>query len=280
MATDGVKIIDGDFAHDLYSTFMDMYDASESVESIKAQCEEQYKDPLDEFDLEIFITVYALALWEIGELSPEILAEAQEIIARGAGVQVWTEECSAKEGQRRQRELDKLLSKISTVNPRIRKRRTYKTVAKFVFDENEVLTFQLPDNNYCAAILMEVYQYRGRCDYQFLISTYKSTQKPTLADIINANLISRRIPSSNGQYILVFSLMTTGPKALKAYASQFERLGKIPIRSEVKCGGTYYNSSNFSDFIRPWLNFEQHANNSIATHTTRLKDLLETQSGA
>ena len=53
MATGGVKIIDGDLAHDVYHTFMEMYDASASIQEIKTAVEQ----PLDEedgFDYEIW----------------------------------------------------------------------------------------------------------------------------------------------------------------------------------------------------------------------------------
>ena len=125
MATDGVKIIDGDLATDTYGTFMEMYDAGASIQEIKTAVEQ----PLDEedgFDYEIYITVYALALWQTGQLTPDVMAEVDEAIARGAGVKVWTEECGEKDGKKRQRELEKLREKLTLPNPRIRQRRFYK----------------------------------------------------------------------------------------------------------------------------------------------------------
>ena len=53
MATDGVKIIDGDLAHDVYYTFMDPYDAGESIETIKTTVE-QLRIDNDDIDDEIF----------------------------------------------------------------------------------------------------------------------------------------------------------------------------------------------------------------------------------
>ena len=61
MATDGVKIIDGDLAHDTYEYIMELYDSGASA-----------GDETD-FYHEIFVTAYALAFGEIGELTDEIL---------------------------------------------------------------------------------------------------------------------------------------------------------------------------------------------------------------
>ena len=44
MATDGVKIIDGDLASDIHGTFMDMYDVGASLEEIKKAIEEPFDE--------------------------------------------------------------------------------------------------------------------------------------------------------------------------------------------------------------------------------------------
>ena len=36
MATNGIKIIDGDLAHDVYHTFIDLHDAGGALDEIKA----------------------------------------------------------------------------------------------------------------------------------------------------------------------------------------------------------------------------------------------------
>ena len=74
MAIDGVKIIDGDLAHDVYYTFMDLYNAGEPTETIKTTVEQLRIDNDDVGD-EIFITAYALALWEIGHLDEKMLSQ-------------------------------------------------------------------------------------------------------------------------------------------------------------------------------------------------------------
>ncbi|MBD2721394.1 hypothetical protein [Hymenobacter armeniacus] len=253
MATDGVKIIDGDLAHDVYSTFMEMYDAGASIQEIKAAVEQPF-DAEDGFDYEIYITVYALALWQTGQLTQDIIAEVDEAIARGAGVKVWQDENGAKEGQKRQRELEKLREKLSTPNPKPRKRRIYKLVTKFIFEENTVLTFQLPDGAYRAAILMEVFQHQGRSEYRFLASTYAATSKPNIAEISNVEVLGRKIPSGFGQYKTGLDVVAIGPKLLRSFADKFESIGKIELRSESKYVGAYSGARDFESFCWNWLN--------------------------
>ena len=257
MATDGVKIIDGDLAFDTHGTFMEMYDAGASIPEIKAAIEQPF-DKEDGFDYEIYITVYALALWQTGHLTPDVIAEVDEAIARGAGVEVWTEECGIKEGQKRQRELEKLREKLSLPNPKIRKRRVYKLVTKFVFEENAVLVFTLPDGNYCAAILMEIMQHKGRCHYHFIASTYKGLLKPTLDNIKQGAVLGRKVPSGSGQYQIGLDVTAIGPKLLRSFANRFEQIGKLELRPECKHISLYGGGRSFETFHQYWNDFENH----------------------
>ena len=110
MATDGIKIIDGDLARDTYDQIMDLYDSEASIETIRREIPFVKVDyGMDtEFYYEIFVTAYALAFWEIGELTEDILDEVKKVIKVKAGLKVWTEECDENQGKKRQKELDKL----------------------------------------------------------------------------------------------------------------------------------------------------------------------------
>ena len=257
MATDGVKIIDGDLAADTYGTFMEMYDAGASIQEIQATVEQ----PLDEedgFDYEIYITVYALALWQTGKLTPDVIAEVDKAIARGAGVSVWTEECGIKEGQKRQRELEKLREKLALPNLKIRERRVYKLITKFIFEENAVLVFQLSDGNYCAAIVMQVFQHQGRTEYRFIASTYMGINKPTVEGVRSGHVLGHRIPSGFGGHKTGLYVVAIGPKLLRSIACNFEQIGRIEIRSESKHIGSYGGAQDFDSFCWKWSNQAFH----------------------
>ncbi|QTE35557.1 hypothetical protein J3L18_20710 [Mucilaginibacter gossypii] len=61
MATDGVKIIDGDLAHDTYWGIMDLYDSKVDFELIKDKFPVMELSHFDDYDNEIYITACALA---------------------------------------------------------------------------------------------------------------------------------------------------------------------------------------------------------------------------
>lgn len=125
MATDGVKIIDGDTAHDTYWGIMDLYDGGATKETIREGLPFPQPDYYDDFDYEIYTTAYALAMWEIGFITDEIVNEVKSVICKGACVKAWTADADAKTGKQRQKELDKLWNKITVANAKVRKRKKY-----------------------------------------------------------------------------------------------------------------------------------------------------------
>ena len=199
MATDGVKIIDGDTAFDLYATFTDAYNQGADGAALRKMYEQdKVQCSFDESEYEICVTVYALAFWEIGELTPEILREVENVIAKGAGVADWTEQVGEKAGKERQKELDKLLTKISKPNPKIRKRKKYSKVTNLIFETGDVLVFQLPDQTYGLTIVADIIQYRGECDYMFCRTTFNSVEKPTLQHLADCRICGSLVPTGSG----------------------------------------------------------------------------------
>ena len=130
MATDGVKIIDGDTAYDTYNEIIDLYDSGEAAESIREKKPFPPEGYVDDFDYEVMVAAYAQAFWEIGFIGDDIIAEVKRVIEAGACVKSWTEECGAKAGKARQKELDRLWTKINSPNPKIRSRSEERRVGK------------------------------------------------------------------------------------------------------------------------------------------------------
>lgn len=197
MATDGVKIIDGDLAHDTYWGIMDLYDSNVDIATIKNANPFVRSDygMEEDFYHEIFVTSYALAFWEIGELTDDILQEVQTVIKVGAGVKVWSEQADVNEGKARQKELDKLWKKINQPNAKIRARKKYRKITNFHFQANDLLAFKIHDNFYRAVVCTGVFQYRSRCEYVFVPTTYKNLKKPTLTDLLECEILGTRIGS-------------------------------------------------------------------------------------
>jgi hypothetical protein len=272
MATDGVKIIDGDLAHDTYWEIMDLYDSNVDVATIKNEIpfvKREYGMD-DDFYHEIFVTSYALAFWEIGELADDILEEVKSVIRVGAGVKVWTEQVDVREGKARQKELDKLLKKISQPNTKVRARKKYRKITNFHFQVDDLLTFKLKDNFYRAIICSSIHQYRGECTYMLTPTTYKSKNKPTVEDIFNCDIAGITIGAGYDRKTIIemqrgvdtlwplfpyigeffFGLVQEGVdhKSFVDFKDKFEKVGVLKIKDSFKEHGTIGGIGSFERF--------------------------------
>jgi len=281
MATDGVKIIDGDLARDTYESIMDLYDSDATIETIKNEIPfliENYGEVTD-FYHEIFVTSYALAFWEIGELTEEILKEVKHVIELKVGVKYWTEQHDANEGEKRQKELDKLLRKISQPNLKVRKRKKYRIIKNLYFQPNDLLTFQLSDNNYYAVICAKVTQKRGQCTYDLAITTYKDKNKPTVEDLKSCFISGRKIPSgfdwktileqqpnvdeiweyaNQDNFLFGLSYHLVTHRDIISFKDKFEVVGKLKIKESFKKDGSYGYESSFERFESIFCDLDNH----------------------
>ncbi|MFZ4500385.1 MAG: hypothetical protein ACOYMZ_02680 [Minisyncoccia bacterium] len=284
MAIDGTKIIDSDFAHDIYNEFMELYDTGTPIETIKEKIEQSRNEAIGDEEIEIFITTYALALWETGFLTESILSEVRDIIQKGAGVKMWNEEAGEKEAHTRKRNLEKLLTKISTPKSQIRKRKKYTTVKNFIFQIDDALTFKGDNDFYYACILINIIQHKGRCTYYLTPTTYKSLKKPAISDLKKCEIIGKKVPSS-GSYNFDESMKVMQEQGIEAYdkwvtshakqlditlsvlgvdhvdllhfVDRFKLVGKLPIDSKHKTVGLYGGALDFDRFIEDYQNQEE-----------------------
>lgn len=284
MATDGVKIIDGDLARDTYNQLMDLYDSNADIQTIRSELPFVKQDygPDTDFYHEIFVTAYALALWEMEELTDDVLDEVKKVIALGAGVKVWIAECDDKEGKKRQKELDKLLQKISQPNPKIRKRKKYTLIKHLFFQPDDVLAFQLSDQSYRAVICAKVTQQRGRCTYDLVATTYMGKSKPTLEDLHTCFIAGCEIGSGYDQdttrqmqpdldqvwkyagrnnFFFGLSYRLVTHKDFIGFKNKFEVVGKLKIKESLKKDGSYGYESSFDRFEDIFKDLDSHMKN-------------------
>jgi len=271
MATDGVKIIDGDLAHDTYWGIMDLYDSNVDITIIKNEIPfVRTEYGMDEdFYHEIFVTSYALAFWEIGELTDNILQEVQRVINVGAGVKIWTQE-DEKAGKARQKELDKLLKKISQPNAKIRARKKYRKITNFHFKGDDLLTFKLKDDFYRAVICSSIDQYRGECSYILILTTYKSKSKPTVEEMFNYDILGITIGAGYDRETIIqmqpgvenlwslypyygeffFGLVQQAVlhEWFVGFKNKFEKVGTLRIKDSFKKSGSHGVASSFVRF--------------------------------
>jgi hypothetical protein len=281
MATDGVKIIDGDTAHETYWGIMDLYDSQADIETIERDFPIYQRDYFDDFDNEIYVTSCALALWEIGQMTKSKLDFVKSVLEKGACVKEWTEE-NESSGKARQKELDKFWKKISQANHKVRPRKTYRKITNFYFQPDDLLTFQLKDGNYKAVVCIAIDQYRGQCNYILVPTTYSSPKKPAIDDIKDKEIIGRRVGSGydqqvtkekqpgiervwnyefeggNCNYFFGVEKLAVDHKDFISFKHKFEKIGTLKIVEGLKETGSYGYEGNFEGFERVFSDIESH----------------------
>src|SRR5688572_7610782 len=194
MATDGIKIVDGDTGHDTYWGIMDLYDSGADSEKIENEFPLVQSDYVDDFENEVYVTSCGLALWEIGLMTQDKVNYIQTVIDKGATVTEWSRE-NEKDGRARKRELEKYFQKISHVNNKVRPRKKYRKITHLHFQDNDILAFKVRDGKYRAVICFMVDQYRGQCNYNLVLTTYNSSIEPTADELLKAEILGIDITS-------------------------------------------------------------------------------------
>jgi hypothetical protein len=306
MSTDGVNIIDGDTARDTYWAIMDLYDSGATRETIRTKMPFPQTDYHDDFDYEVYATAYALAIWETGFMTDDILQEIKRVIHKGACVKVWTDSYGPVFGKRRQKVLDKLWAKITTANTRIRTRKKYKSIKQLLFSINDVFSFQADDTNYYAIILLDVIQYRGQCDYRFGIIQYQDKRLPAMSDIENGTIAGRKIPfvtgpdlaaifsmsmdeklrhggiepllnnqaDRTGSYDIGMTMVEVNHKVLINFSDRFIKIGHFDLIEECRKMGSLRLATTFDELIE---GYHTRYAEDIKSGTFQIHDLLKVE---
>ncbi len=279
VAIDGTKIIDSDLAHDVYNEFMDLYDSGLEIGAIGTKIEKWRENVHDDVEFELFITSYALALWETGNLTDHVFKETIRCIENGASVKMWRQESGEKDAISRQKELDRLVSRISIPKEKPRSRKTYKKILNFIFQIDDVLTFQASDRNYYASILIDIHQYRGHCHYHLAPTGYCGKEKPSINDIMNGFVLGRKIGCTYDAETIkqmqpgvenfwkidkktamnfTIGLDITGieHKDLIRFGNNFEVIGRLLIRGPFKELGSIGYEDSFEHYAARFQNLE------------------------
>lgn len=250
MAVDGVKIIDSDWAHDIHSTFMDMYDSGLSIQAIKSKVEKLGKSSVDDFEHEIFFTTYCLALWEIGALDKSKFDELVQVVNKEVCANYYKKELGDKAYNARLKETTKLITKLSNQNSKIRKRKKYKLVTNFFYNSGDVLAFKGADNLYHFTYLLFITQYRGECVYHFIPIIFESNDLPPIEEVLKNKIAGRKIPSSFEPGGFQYGLDSSGVlhKDLFDYKSFFTVIGNFQVLKKYRKLGAQGGTRNWEEF--------------------------------
>lgn len=123
MGTWGPAILSDDLAADVHADYLARYDEGAALETIADELGEAYAEERNDPDEEpVFWLALARAQWECGTLDPAVLAEVEDIVANGRGLDRWRE-AGPKQLAKRERALAAFLSQIRTPQEKPRKRR-------------------------------------------------------------------------------------------------------------------------------------------------------------
>lgn len=255
MATDGIKIVDSDTAHDTYWGIMDLYDSGVDLETIKEEFPID-SELFDDYDYELYLTSLALAYWEIGIMNDVLIKEIKNVVEKGESVKLWTEECDKKTGNQRQQVLNRLIKKICKQNEKIRKPKKYKFVTNFHFQVDDLLTFKDKNDFYRVLICVRISQYRRETTYGFVITNFKEKFKPEFNNILDSFIFGSFIGSDqekdemfetqpgldkiweiNPIYEEMFfglEFHNTSHKDLASFKNKFEKIGSLKLKDVYK----------------------------------------------
>lgn len=222
------EIIEGELASDIYGNFMVLYDEGTDIEELKQQFSDDRETfSSNVFDYEICITVYALAFWEVGALTEEMLNEVKAVIEQKASINYFANEFGKEAGNKRAEALDEFFKNISKKNAKIKKRKRRKTKAN-LFEVGDVLSFQYPDKTYGVAFVADIYKVSGFSMYSICRTRYISKEEPTMSDFSeHATFVAGLVPSTDNIMVLLAWVNYMEHNDLIKFASSFNKIGKV-----------------------------------------------------
>lgn len=230
MAIDGVGIMESDFAHDIYNLIMEMYHRGEAVGKIKVKANEFGQDCRG-IDCEIFHTVYAQAMWEIGELSDKQLQDVRDIVKKGAD-RKWGE-IHPEAQEERQSILYTFLQKIEQPNLKIKQPGPYKSISNTLFSKGEILAL-LIGGCYRCVIFENFYRHRNDAFYSFVVTTYDSEDVPDAERILLEEIPVTKMSGTGERGIRTLDIYY---KFVEAHKAVFQKCGSISIDPQAEHAG-------------------------------------------
>jgi hypothetical protein len=250
----GPGIKQNDLFGDVYDTFRVLYYDGLEPKQIREILERE--NEVDEDEYADFWTAIAYSQWMTRGLEKYVLDKIGEIMESGRGLQLW-KDAGDKEFTKRKKVLDAFYSEIQTKRPTAIKRIKIKPYPP-VFEKGNCLTFQLDDNNYGAAVVIEKIDFDPLSlsrlgSNRIALTKYKATRKPELKDILASEILYTSFRKWNE----AFNVNTFDAKELGKDLKQIERIGNVDISDTViefiRRPGRCFNFDNWKD-VRSIIN--------------------------
>ena len=144
MGTWSAKINGNDTFQDVYQNFFDLYNQGENPTDISKQLQEEFAEMFSDYDdRNNCLFGLALAQWETKSLDSIVFEQVKEIIETDDDLKKWKEDgADSKILEKRKKELDNFLTKISTEREKPKRR----VRPKFDFEQIYIVREVSPDN--------------------------------------------------------------------------------------------------------------------------------------
>jgi hypothetical protein len=150
----GYGITEDDAAMDAYEDYIDGLNAGLSKEAIEANIRAEHAEPLADEDDAVSVELgLAKAQWDCGHVTPATFKRIERIIETNAGMALW-DDAGPKAAAARRKALNTFLAKLTTTNPRPKKKRKPRYL-KPAFSPGDCLAIlDRSTGNFAAAIVL------------------------------------------------------------------------------------------------------------------------------
>lgn len=245
MAIDGTKILDSDFAWDLYDDFFERFDAGAAASVIQTELTDEYEGEIQsELDREIFLTTLAECLWQVGRNVEDLSEEVQAILDAETTTALWDDLWPERKAQLRRFVTKLKKPKKTPVKPK--KRRLPKNV---LFEEGDYLVFTKQNGKKIPLIIWSL-ERRVGLGYVFVFPNLTRTDD---AELI-WNFLDTKSRLSNEELAVFFreskrtKCVTVDHSVCKANRDRFEKFGSRPFDFRVWQGNSFGYCPTFECF--------------------------------
>ena len=247
MSVSGVKVLDADFACDVYDDFFDRYDAGGEPDAIRAELADAYETEIfSAADREFFLTALADALWEVGAPVDDLRGSIAAMLAADETAGFWDDLYPA-----RKKALARFLTKLGTPKKTPRRRQKARRPAKLPFVAGDYLAFA-KRNGAVVPVIVWMVETHAPLRYDFVFPNLSRAGDPEAAE----RFLDASVPLTDDELEVFFSpdrkakVVTLEHRDLKPHLGRFRRFGNRPFAHPPWRGSSFGYIFRIEDFER------------------------------
>ncbi|KGO86079.1 hypothetical protein [Flavobacterium suncheonense] len=272
----GTAISSNDTYSDIYEAFFTLYNDGFNVIDISKKLIADNQEIInDSDDSNNFWFALAKAQWECKELDSKLLERIKQIIETGSDLEVWKNlGAIEKDIKKRKIVLEKFYNTLQSEKTKAKTRKK-KILVQPIFEKGDCLTFQLENENYGGAIVLESIKDSELGINLIAITRINQKSKPTLPDFKIAEVLVLNFALwKNKQEIGWFY-----PISIKRDKTKFEVVDNMKIQMKFDPNdyskGYYFGGSLDSVKEKIELQFEFEKDNPKPELKIEIEELIK-----